>query len=252
MIKYLALALCLSALHVCFTGILHGAEQESAPKVASSLSVINDQMLELYGKLYGQPYWIRLSSPDQRFGGNRIMQLVYVPRKPAENATTVNEDHPFLLLNGKAQIIAWNERGSGLSGFEYRTNRENPGYAINIERSRTDENGDLVPIEVRVNFTSPTPIWDGHLAPLMLALTYQSAALKDRGDIVIPAVDFFGPQTPLKLSPLVLTDNTVTLPNGLKGTITADEQGRLKSITGPDGAVIFTVTAWLSDKQATP
>ena len=62
--------------------------------VANGLPIISQDQLEFHGELYGQAYWVRLLSPDQRFGGNRMMQLVYVPRKPEDNGSTVNEDHP--------------------------------------------------------------------------------------------------------------------------------------------------------------
>lgn len=223
---------------------------EPAPAEASTstattpLRLISSDQLELHGTLYGQPFWARLLTAEQRYGGHRVMQLVYVPPKPDDLGGTHLVDHPFLLINSDGRIIAWNERSEGLSGAEFRSQRAQPGYAIALERSVLND-GQPAPVQITRDLASAQPAWSTHLAPLFLALTWQANAGQQR----IPTATLFGADEDIRLHHVTVDSNQVIFPGELTGRIEADSQGRLARIIDSDGNPILSVSAWLSDPQ---
>ncbi len=128
------------------------------------------------------PFWARLRPPSAEFGGHRLLQLVYEPPAPARLGGTHITDCPFLLLDGAARIIAWNERKGHSEAQMQQT-------AYHVLRDRTpNDQAEIEPIEVRI---SPAPAWDATVAPLLLALTWTAD-----GRATVPTVDLYGDHPP--------------------------------------------------------
>jgi hypothetical protein len=199
--------------------------------------------MEIHGTLRGEPFWARLTAADERFGGRRVLQLLYTPPTTEALAGTHLVDHPFLLVDERLRIWAWNERQNGLSGAEFRLDRQPKGYAIALEKSRPLVGGEEVPVEEKRSYDAPAPRWDVHLAPLLVAFSWQpdpapKAAramdlFKDHGD-ADPAVSIVAWQAgQLAIGKTVYSVN-------------ADESGRLATIQSAAGQALLEITGWIS------
>ncbi|TVR41098.1 MAG: hypothetical protein EA402_13260 [Planctomycetota bacterium] len=229
---------CLAFLFLFFAATGPMAAEEGAHPAPAMISA---EQLELHGELYGQPFWARILKADQQFGGHRVMKLVYIPPKPEDIGGTHLVDHPYILLDRQARIIAWNERGQGLSAVEYRQR----GYAVLHERSELHD-GHLAPVQKRFNLSHPEPTWDAHLAPILLALTWRPDLPRTR----IPAAAFFSEADSIPLHRVRIDGANIILPGNLSLRAEADTQGRLARLVDENDQVIFSVSTWLSDSPA--
>ncbi|MDW8372606.1 MAG: hypothetical protein RMM29_03025 [Planctomycetota bacterium] len=142
-------------------------------------------VIELHGQWHGERFWARLGAADA--GGRRRLELVYTPPPPSAVGGAQLVDCPFLILDHRLRILQWDGRDS-LQGAVYREG----AYRITREIERlTDDGKDRTPDAEARRIAMPLG-WDERLAPLLLALIWQSGS---QGDVGI--ADFFGPPGPL-------------------------------------------------------
>jgi hypothetical protein len=192
--------------------------------------LLADDPQELHGTFAGQRFWLRLLPPDQQFGKNRVLQLVYTP--PAESVLDGAHlsDCPFLLINQQARIVAWNGRDTGSKAVPAAPT----GYAITREVSVPE--GDDRRIDLQTRTIPGERGWDLHVAPLLLALVWRPGSNAD-----LRAVDLFGPRHAQALR-ITWQDTRITIA-GTACTITADAHGRLHTLTAADGSPLLTIAA---------
>jgi hypothetical protein len=183
---------------------------------------------ELHGTFAGQPFWMRLLPADKQFGNNRVLNLVYTPPAESEVAGAHLSDCPFLLLDPRLRLVAWNGRDTGTKAVPAAPS----GYAITREVSVKD--GDDTRIDLQQRTVAGERGWDLRAAPLLLALAWQRGT-----NATIRLVDLFGPRHSEALT-LTWQDGTVTIA-GTAYTATADDAGMLKALTAADGTVLLTV-----------
>lgn len=194
--------------------------------------------LEIHGSLHGQPFWARLLPPDAKYGGNRVLQLVYTPPTPEALAGAHLVDCPFVLLDGQLRVVAWNDRDS-LSKAVH--DAKTGAYRVTRE-VMVKEGDDQRPVpEDRV--VPGQPGWDLRLAPVLLALGWKAG-----GAAQARAVDLFGPRHTEALQ-VSWTEGKV-LAGGQAWTAEADADGRLKRLTDAQGAVVIEVKAWPAGGKA--
>jgi hypothetical protein len=189
--------------------------------------------LELHGTFNGERFWARLNPPDQRFGGHRMLELVYTPPAAAAVAGAHLSDTPFLLLDDRLRLVALNGRDT-LNRAEARAD----GYSVTREiegRSIDDGDAAAVPDERTVPGARG---WDERLAPVLLTLVWRNGA---RGEM--PTVDLFGP--PSAASSASWRDSQAVIA-GRQVRITPDAAGRVARIDDAAGSAILTVTAWIT------
>lgn len=190
-------------------------------------------VIEFHGVLRGERFWARLLPYDATFGG-RLLQVVYTAPKPEQLAGTHLDDHPYVLLDDAARVLAWNER-SNLSTLR----REGEGYRVTLERNRST-GADAVMDEVPRRLKGPAA-WDLRLAPLLVALSWRPGQ-----DIRVPAADFFGPE-PLKAGPVSWQGAAALITGEEPLRIESDGQGRLTALRRDDGSELLRISGWLAD-----
>jgi len=184
---------------------------------------------ELHGTFAGKPFWARLTLAEKQFGNNRVLQLVYTPPSDADLGGAHVSDCPFLLLDPQLRIVAWNGRDSGTQVVPAAPT----GYDITREVSVVE--GDDKRIDLQPRTITGERGWDLRTAPILLALGWRRGST-----LSARAIDLFGPRHGEALT-ITWLDAAVTIA-GTAYTVVADEQGRLKSLTAADGAVVISVT----------
>lgn len=196
---------------------------------ADGLPAIDAAVAELHGRLRGEPFWARLLASDPKFGNQRVLQLVYTPPSPETLAGAHLSDCPFVLLDARLCVAAWNDRDSSASA---QARVKTPGYAINRDILVGD--GDAKHSEA-VPRTLPGAVgWDLHLAPVLLALCWKEGEAGQQR-----VVDLFGPRWQEALT-VAWHEHTVTLA-GQVLTATADGAGRLKALVAADGTTLLEI-----------
>ncbi len=165
-------------------------------------TAVESTTTEIHGQFDGAPFWARWLAPSAAYGGKRVLQLVYTPPKPASLDGTHLIDCPFLLLDGRARIVAWNGRGnlSCLTPLDH-----DRGYRVSRETELGDDHG----IQVMEHRLESGLQWDLRLVPLHLALVWTAT-----GEGRATAQDLFAakPTTPVTIrwSPGMITIGTVS------------------------------------------
>jgi len=186
---------------------------------------------ELHGTFRGERFWMRLNLPDKRFNGQRMLELLYTPPKPAEIAGALLVDCPFLLLDDHLRLLAWNGRDT--------TQRVLPtakGYAITRAFESATEDGKDVAPDSDERTIAMARGWDERLAPLLLAVAWRSGSTGE-----VPIADLFGP--PGTVSTISWTDGAVIIA-GRPHRDQADANGRLARLNDAAGTAVLTVAAW--------
>ncbi len=193
-------------------------------------ALIDATQQELHGTFAGQPFWARLTQPDKQFGNNRVLHLVYTPPSAADLDGAHLSDCPFLLLDQQLRIVAWNGRDTGTQAVPAAPT----GYSITREVSVVE--GDDKRIDLQQRSITGERGWDLRAAPILLALGWRRGST-----LSVRAIDLFGPRHGEALT-VTWQDAAVTIA-GTAYTAVSDEQGRLKSLTAADGAVLISVSA---------
>ncbi len=184
----------------------------------------------LRGQAEAQRFWLRLMPPDKQYGGNRVLQVVYTPPGPAALGGTHLADVPFLLLDDRARLVAWNERtGMSLTA---------PGAAYRVTRDRTPD--DRTDIVTDVRDIPGDRGWDRTIAPLLLALAWRTATAAE-----LPLVDLYGDEPAATVS---WNGPTVHL-GGTDLRIEPDAKGRLARMVDGQGTPLVTVSTWLKEGE---
>lgn len=183
---------------------------------------------ELHGVFEGQRFWARLKAPDAQFGGNRVLELVYTPPAAEQLAGAHLSDTPFLLVDDRLRIVAWNGRDTGST--------VSPNAPAGYRIARDIEKGDGVDrhVENERRTIAGERGWDLRLAPVLLALAWKADSTDD-----LRVVDLFGPRHAEALS-IRWTATTVTIA-GQSWTIVPGTDGKVQEVKSADGKAILTV-----------
>ncbi|MFW5845533.1 MAG: hypothetical protein ACOCXJ_04835, partial [Planctomycetota bacterium] len=195
---------------------------------ASELPQAAAGVQERYGSWNGEPFWLRLREPDERFGGMRVLELLYTPAGPEILAGTVLGDHPFLLLDEHLRLRAWNERGGSGSAAEYREDSDPPAYHILAEVHR----GEQVQISRRRH--AAPPAWDRQLLPLLVLLLEPV-----QPETVVPTLSVFSLAEPVP-QPATITTTQVRIGETV-WEIQREEDGAIAALLDADGEVVLQV-----------
>jgi hypothetical protein len=196
---------------------------------ADGLPLADPAAAELHGRLRGEPFWARLQAADPKFGNKRVLQLVYTPPSPEALGGAHLSDCPFVLLDDRLCVAAWNDRDSAASAL---AKAKTPGYAINRDLLVGD--GDAKHSEAVPRSLPGAVGWDLHLAPVQLALCWKAGEAGEQR-----VVDLFGPRWQEEMT-IAWHGLAVTLA-GQALTATADGSGRLKSLVAADGSVLIDI-----------
>lgn len=188
-------------------------------------------VVELNGSFRGERFWMRLNLPDARFGNQRMLELLYTPPKPVEIAGAVLVDCPFLLLDERLRLVAWNGRDTTQRVLPTAT-----GYAITRALEKATEDGKDTAPDSEERTTAMPRGWDERLVPLMLALAWRSGSAGE-----IPVADLFGPLG--AISSVTWQDGQVVIA-GRPHRATADTAGRLARLDDAAGTAVLTIAAW--------
>jgi hypothetical protein len=189
------------------------------------------EVLEVHGRLDGQPFWARLLAPDATFNHHRVLQLVYAPPAPEAVAGARLADCPFVLIDGNARVVAWNGRDS----LSQVVPAAPSGYSVVRELSTGE--GDAASLSSDKRTIRGERGWDLHLAPLLLALTWTAGAT---GEVAV--VDLFGAR---EKDALRASWNGEKVTIGGDGyTAAADGQGRLARLVDALGMARIEVDGW--------
>ena len=182
---------------------------------------------ELHGTLDGQHFWARLKAPDPQFAGNRVLELVYTPPLPDQLAGAHLSDTPFVLVDDRLRVVAWNGRDTGSTV----TPNAPTGYRI----GRDIEKGEGVDrhVENERRTIAGERGWDLRLAPILLALAWKAASNAE-----VRVIDLFGPRHAEALT-VRWTTTAVTIA-GQTWTIIPGSDGRVQAINSADGKAILT------------
>lgn len=194
-------------------------------------SAVEPVALELSGRLDGAPFWARRLPPSAAYGGNQILQLVYTPPAPEHLDGTHLIDCPFILLDARARLVAWN----GRSTLSFITLLER-GAGYHISREIETGTGDDKQIQAQEQNLTLGRQWDLRLLPLHLALVWTASGTGHE-----TALDFFVAKPPppidIRWSPGTLTIGTATW------RVDADAQGFVTALTDDTGRARIQVTA---------
>lgn len=187
---------------------------------------------ELHGTFDGQRFWARLKAPDPQFGGNRVLELVYTPPAPDQLAGAHLSDTPFVLVDERMRIVAWNGRDTGSTV----TPAAPSGYRI----GRDIEKGEGVDrhVDNEKRTIAGERGWDLRLAPLLLAIAWKADSAAE-----VRVVDLFGPRHAEALT-MGWSGPAVTIA-GQSLTVVPDAVGRLRELKGADGKTVLTVAGRL-------
>ncbi|TVR17817.1 MAG: hypothetical protein EA401_00200 [Planctomycetota bacterium] len=234
----LALALCFLLVSLFFPVDSANANERVQPRIPEAGT------LELHGTMYGERFWARLLPADARYGGNRVLQLLYTPPDPDDIGGTMLVDHPFLLLDNHARIIAWNERELGLSSVVFQGQE---GYEIQHERSEM-VSGQLAPTLVAIEVDLSQPAWDSYLAPLHAILSLRHREDHPQEPWLASSATFFTNPTQAVVHRIRGDHHQARLSPDLTVLIDWDDNGRiarLRNSEDPD-VVIAEVRAWIA------
>lgn len=197
---------------------------------AADPAFLSEKQIECHGLFQGQRFWMRLLPHDKQFGG-RVLQLVYTQPTPEALGGTVLVDYPFILLDSRGAILAWNERQDGVSGIVYK----DKSYSVTLGRFEgVKENALLKQVDRKAPVNAP--LWDTSIAPLILALCWKD------GERSVSALNFFQQEPP---KPTKISWNTTTMTIGTDTwTIAADGQGKLKTLTKADKTLTLQIDGW--------
>lgn len=190
-------------------------------------------VVELHGTCDGARFWMRLNPPDAAYGNQRMLELVYTPPVPEKLAGTHLPDAPFLLLDDRLRMVAWNGRDT-----MSRVLADARGYQVTRElEQRTEDGKDLTPSSDERQVAGARG-WDERLVPFMLALAWKAGS---RGEV--PVYDLFG-VAPVP-SAVSWRDQQVLIAGRTFRAI-ADANGRLLRLDDAAGTPALTVTAWIA------
>ncbi len=221
---------------------LIGVQSHAAEKTADTGIILPPGIWECHGSvtLRGQTaperFWLRLLMPDPALGRHRLMQLVYTPPSVTALGGTHLADTPFVLLDARSLVVAWNDRGSSTV--------MQPGkatYVVSRDRTPSDHSN-IILDEHKITGERG---WDRTIAPLLLALAWRRDT-----SMSMPCIDFFGdePATTMSWQGEAARCGTDVW------RIEADGQGRLQSLKQVrDGATVtvLTVAEWLATGTGT-
>jgi hypothetical protein len=196
---------------------------------AEGLPLSDPAVAELHGRLRGEPFWARLQAADPKFGNKRVLQLVYTPPSPEALGGAHLSDCPFVLLDDRLCVAAWNDRDSAASAL---AKAKIPAYAINRDLLVGD--GDAKHSEAVPRTLPGAAGWDLHLAPVLLALCWKEGEAGQQR-----VVDLFGPRWQEEMA-VAWREHAVTLAGQIL-TATADGSGRLKSLAAADGTLLIDI-----------
>jgi hypothetical protein len=192
-------------------------------------SLIDERVLEINGAWDGQPFWARLLPADTRFGGKRMLQLLYSPPSEQELGGARLVDCPFVLLDAHARVVAWNGR-DGLS----QATPAPGGYRVVREVTRGEGEAAHGIGEERMLRSGLG--WDVHLAPVLLALTWKSG-----GSVRVPVIDLFGQRAEERLSAAWNGERAELA--GEACTIEGDARGFLLRLKDAHGKIRLEISA---------
>jgi len=201
-------------------GILAGADPLPLPAAPGPV--------EIHGRLLGQPFWARLTAPDQRYGGKHVLQLVYTPPAPERLGGTHLTDCPYVLLDDQLRVVAWN--GRDLLSNAVPDGKS--GYKISLELS--EGSGDEAHPKPEQRRIPGATGWDLNLAPVLLALGWRA-----NSSAQVRTVDLFGPRFAEPLQ-VIWTPTSLTIA-GENLTPTPDGDGHLQRLTDAQGAEVLVV-----------
>lgn len=192
-------------------------------------------VVELHGTFNGERFWARLNPPEARFNNHRMLELLYTPPKPEAVAGAHLVDCPFLLLDERLRLMAWNGRDTTQQVLPIKG-----GYRVVRELERPiavgkDSAPDSAPDSDEREVAMPRG-WDERLVPVMLTLAWRAGA---QGEM--PIADLFGPSS--AASSVSWQDGAVTI-SGRPYRATPDASGRLARLDDAAGTAVLTVTAW--------
>ena len=211
------------------------AAPASAPAVPAAMAraplpSLPSGTCELDGTWNGQPFWARLLPPDAHFANHRVLQLSWAPPAPETIGGVHLVDCPFILLDDHARIIAWNGR-DGMSSVEPLGS---DGYRVSRELTR-GSGVDAQPVASSRTIGGGRG-WDLHLAPLLVALTWQPGTRAQ-----VHLIDLFGDRAAELLN--VHWDQEQVQIAGVAMVAVADQQGRLQNLLSPGGALLLHVAS---------
>lgn len=193
------------------------------------LPVCDPAVCELHGTLLGKPFWAKLLAPDGKFGGNRVLQLVYTPPAPEQVDGAHLSDCPFVLLDAHLRVVAWNGRDSASAAEPIL---KPLGYRISRDLLVGD--GDNKHSEAVPRVLAGEVGWDLNLTPVLLALGW-----KEGTTCQVRAVDLFGPRWHEQMTVGWIQRSVAVA--GATWTVIPDEQGRLRSVAASGGEVVLDV-----------
>jgi hypothetical protein len=201
------------------------------PDLAPGLWECHGQV-RLRGQSVAEPFWFRLLPSDPKFGGNRLLQLVYTPPPAAILDGTHLADAPFLLLDAHARLVAWNDR-AGMSQIA-----PGPAGTATYVATRDRTPNDQSTVTTHERRLGGERGWELSVAPLLLALVWRQDSQAE-----LPCVDLYGDAP----SAIVRWHGTEVAIADQVFTISADPQGRLQRLGRPGEPPVLTITAWLKE-----
>lgn len=188
--------------------------------------------VRLRGQTTAEPFWLRLQPSDPKFAGNRLLQVVYTPPPATVLGGTHLADAPFLLLDDRARLVAWNDR-AGMSQVA-----PGPAGSATYVATRDRTPNDQSTVITHERRQGGERGWDLSAAPLLLAIVWRQGSQAE-----LPCLDLYGEAAPASVrwhgTEVAIGDQTFT--------ITPDSQGRLQSFAHPGEPPVLTITSWLKE-----
>lgn len=204
---------------------------------SAELRPFTGTQIEFHGRYNNNDFWMRLLPADKRYGGGRILELLYTPYAKDRFAGAIMVDHPQILVDTKLRIQAWKEgRGPHQTGFGnvmYRGDQKPFRYVIT--RETEDSEGEAVADERAIPGAAGC---DLHILPILIACAYAKGVEADAR-----VVDLFGGRyrenmtAKLRAGGYSIGDS--------KWVITADANGYVKTIKDQNGKEILSITKFL-------
>lgn len=202
-----------------------------AAAAADLLPTAPQGVVEVHGTFNGERFWTRLNPPEARFGNHRMLELLYTPPKPTALAGAHLVDCPFLLLDDRLRLMAWNGRDTTQQVVPTKT-----GYRVTRELERPIDAGKDTAPDSDERDIAMARGWDERLAPVLLLLAWRAGTTGE-----VPVADLFGPTA--AASTASWRDGEVLI-GGRPFRATADANGRLARLDDAAGTAVLTVTAW--------
>ena len=198
---------------------------------AADLPTAPSGVVEMHGTFNGERFWARLNLAEARFGNHRMLELLYSPPLPAAIGGAHLVDCPFLLLDDRLRLMAWNGRDTTQQVVPSTT-----GYRITRELERPIDAGKDAAPDSDEREIAMARGWDERLVPVMLVLAWRAGASAE-----MPIADLFGP--PTAASTVSWRDGAVVV-GGRPYRATPDASGRLARLEDAAGTAVITVAAW--------